>query len=113
MNIRRTLGTLALGAALAVTGCDDIVGAGGDATLIVENKATVSASHIYISDCGNETWGDDWLGPNETIPPGGDRAFEVDAGCYDLRARFLDGTYAQSFEINLEDGDEFTWELVD
>ena len=73
MNIRRMIGTLALGAAFGLTGCDDVVGAGGDATIIVENNASVSVREIYISDCGDDTWGNDELGPNETIAPGNDR----------------------------------------
>lgn len=113
MNIRRTIGTLALGATLALTGCDDLVGAGGDATIIVENNASVSVFFLYISDCGDGTWGDDRLGDNETISPGEDRAFGVDDGCYDLRAEFSDDTFAEDFGIELDEGDEFTWELVD
>lgn len=113
MNIRRTVGILTLGAAFGLTGCDDVVGAGSDATIIVENNASVSVREIYISDCGDDTWGNDELGANETIAPGNDREFGVDAGCYDLRAEFLDDTFAQDFDIDLDDGDEFTWELVD
>ena len=111
MNIRRTIGTLAL--AVALTGCDDVIGAGDDATIIVENHASVSVREIYISDCGDELWGEDQLGANETIAPGRDREFGVDAGCYDLRAVFLDGSSAEDYDIDLDDGDEFTWELVD
>ena len=113
MNIRRTLGTLVLGATLGLTACDDVIGTGDDATIIVENNASVSVREIYISECEDDTWGDDRLGPTETISPGNDRAFGVDAGCYDLRAEFLDDTFAEDFGIDLDDGDEFTWELVD
>ena len=113
MNIGRTLGTLALGASLALTGCDDVIGAGGDATIIVENNASVSVREIYISDCDDDTWGSDELGSTETIAPGADRAFGVDAGCYDLMAVFLDDSEATDFDVQLDDGDHFTWELVD
>ena len=113
MNIRRTIGTLALGVTFALTGCDDVIGAGGDATIIVENNASISVRELYISECDDLEWGQDELGPTETISPGEDRAFDVDAGCYDLQAEFLDDSFAEDFGIELGEGDEFTWELVD
>ena len=113
MNIRRTIGTLALAASFALTGCDDVIGTGGDATIIVENNASISVREINISDCDDLEWGEDELGPTETIAPGEDRAFDVDTGCYDLRAEFLDDSFAEDFNIELDEGDEFTWELVD
>ena len=112
MTIRRSLGAFALlVAAAASSGCDDITGS-DDATIIVQNNASVSASQIFIADCEDETWGADRLG-SETIAPGADREFGVEPGCYDLRATFSDLTFAEDFGIDIDEGEEFTWELVD
>lgn len=113
MKIRRSIGGLALGAALTLTGCDDIAGTFDDATIIVENNASVSVLRFYISECGDGTWGDDELRSNETISPGRVRRFGVREGCHDMRAEFSDASFAQEFDVYLDDGDEFTWELVD
>ena len=113
MTIRRSLRACALAASVfAFTGCDDITGS-DEATIIVENNASVAVFYMYISECSDETWGDDELGASETIEPGEDREFGVDAGCWDLRAEFSDDTFAEDYGIELDEGDEFTWELVD
>ena len=113
MTIRRSIGALVLALSVgAFTGCDDITGS-DDATIIVENNASVSVFELYIAECDDDLWGDDELGTTETISPGEDREFDVDAGCWDLRARFSDDTFAQDFGIEVDEGDEFTWELVD
>ena len=112
MKLRRSIGILALIAAFGLTACDDITGS-DDATIIVENNASVSVFFVFISECSDSDWGDDQLGADETISPGEDREFDVDAGCWDLRAEFSDDTFAEDFGIELDEGDEFTWELVD
>ena len=114
MTLRRSFGVLALAGVLAgVTGCDDIIGANA-ATIIVENNATiVPVWNLYFSPCGNGTWGEDRLDEDETIAPGDSREFGVDVGCYDLRAVFSDASFAEDHGIQLDEGDEFTWELVD
>ena len=114
MAIRRTLGTLALAAAATLfTGCDELTGSEGDATIIVENNASVSVFFLYIAECSDDDWGDDELGANETIAPGAEREFGVDAGCWDLRAEFSDDTFAEDYGVELDEGEEFTWELID
>ncbi|HUF13505.1 MAG TPA: hypothetical protein VMN78_10425 [Longimicrobiales bacterium] len=113
MTIRRTLGALALAVGVAgLTGCDDITGS-DDATIIVQNNATASVEFLFIADCQSGSWGDDRLGSNETIAPGNDREFRVESGCWDLRAEFLDDSFADEFGVGLDDGDEFIWELID
>lgn len=114
MSLRRSIGGLALALSVATfTGCDEITGNGDEATIIVENNTSVSVFYMYISECGDDEWGNDELGSSETISPGEDREFDVEAGCWDLRAEFSDETFAEDFGIDLDEGDEFTWELVD
>ena len=113
MTLRRSLGALAIFViAAATSGCDDITGS-GDATIIVQNNSSASVRELYIAECDAEVWGSDRLGTEETIAPGNDREFGVDAGCWDLRARFLDSSFAEEFGVQVEDGGEFIWELVD
>lgn len=113
MRVRRPLGIVVLAAAALLGGaCDDIIGA-NDATIVVENYASISVREIYIADCGASDWGSDELGPTETIPPGHDREFGVAAGCHDLRAVFLDSSEAVDRNIDLDEGDQFNWELTD
>lgn len=114
MDIRRTLGVLVLALAVAgLTGCTDDITGSDDATIIVQNNATASVAELYIADCGSEVWGTDRLGSNETIAPREDREFGVDDGCWDLRAEFSDDSFAEEFGVQLDDGDEFIWELID
>lgn len=113
MNIRRPVGAFVLAIAVAgLTGCSDITGS-NDATITVENNASVSVWRIYIAECDHSTWGDDRLGSDETIRPGNERRFRIDDGCWDMRAEFTDRTFAQDFGVRLDEGDNFTWELVD
>ena len=112
MTLRRSIGALTLALSVfAFTGCDDLTGA-NDATIVVENNASVTVFYLYISECSDDDWGNDELG-NETIAPGEEEEFDVDAGCWDLRAEFSDETFAEDYGIDLDEGDEFTWELVD
>lgn len=59
---------------------------GRPAMLTLYNDADIKVCYVYISPTTEDTWGDDWLGAEETIAPGGSREFEVPAGTYDLRA---------------------------
>ena len=112
MILRRSLGALGLAVAVAAfTGCDDITGS-DDGTIIVQNNASAAVHELYLADCEDETWGADRLG-SETIAPGNDREFRVDAGCYDLYAEFSDGSFAEDLGVGVDEGEEFTWELID
>lgn len=112
MTSLRSIRALTLALAVgAFTGCDDLTGA-NDATIVVENNASVTVFYLYISECDDNEWGSDELG-NETIAPGEEEEFDVDPGCWDLRAEFSDETFAEDYGIDLDEGDEFTWELVD
>jgi hypothetical protein len=60
----------------------------GSALLRVENQGAVPICYVYISPSTETTWGEDWLGPTETILVGASRDFFVTPGImYDLLLR--------------------------
>ncbi|MGD1996701.1 MAG: hypothetical protein PVH62_08005, partial [Anaerolineae bacterium] len=56
------------------------------ASVVLSNSSGQTICYVNISPSANTTWGDDQLGPTETIPVGGTRTFNVSPGTYDLRA---------------------------
>ena len=62
-----------------------------DAILNIINNSEQSICYVLISPVTSDEWGDDWLGGNETIPPGESRAFDVEAGDYDVGLADCDG----------------------
>ncbi len=56
------------------------------ATLVLENESEATVCYVFISPPEDDSWGEDWLGESEIIEPGNTRAFEVEAGTYDLGA---------------------------
>ena len=83
-----TAAALCLSALAACGGSDGVTAPtpSTDATLSVSNGANVAIQSVFISGCDETTWGEDRLGPTETIAPGASRTFSVPAGCYDIRA---------------------------
>jgi tetratricopeptide (TPR) repeat protein len=65
--------------------------AGGDATLRVINESEETICYVLISPVTSDEWGNDWLGEEETIPPGRFRDFEVASGDYDIALADCDG----------------------
>ncbi len=66
---------------------------------------------MYISPSEEDTWGDDWLGETEAIPPGRSRAFELEPGTYDLLATDCnDETMVETYGLDLSQSG--IWELV-
>jgi len=59
-------------------------GSSGSVTLQLVNQSGVEVCYVYISPTTSDQWGMDWLGETETVMPGGQRAFNVSAGTYDL-----------------------------
>lgn len=59
---------------------------GGGATLVMNNTSGQTICYVNISLTKDTTWGEDRLGPTETIPPSGSRTFEISPDTYDLRA---------------------------
>lgn len=82
-------------------------------TIIVDNNATTSVHFLYLARCTDATWGPDVLGDGATIAPGREHDINVLTGCWDLRAEFSDESFAEEFGIDIVDGEQFTWELID
>ena len=74
-----------------IVGCVLLVVVGGvwngGASIVLTNATPVSICYVYISPSTDNSWGDDQLGANETIAPGGSRTFRVSPGTYDLQAQ--------------------------
>lgn len=91
--IRVCLCGLSCLAITAVTGCTSLV-TGGDlvrageatGTIAVVNETGDVLDTVLISDCGASTYGLDRLPDGVSIPPGGNYAFTVSAGCWDVDA---------------------------
>lgn len=54
-----------------------LLGGDGTAPVLVENDSSVEICYVLISPSSSEEWGEDWLGSNDTIPPGSDYTFRV------------------------------------
>ncbi|MFP4394850.1 MAG: hypothetical protein ACLFTI_06260 [Anaerolineales bacterium] len=57
---------------------------GEDFTLSVVNEMVEDVCYVHISPTNADTWGDDWLGNDDTIGVGESRDFFVEAGSYDV-----------------------------
>jgi hypothetical protein len=93
---------------MSVSGNDGIV---DGLTLTVVNDLTATVCGIYISPTASEYWGDNWLGPNSTMPAGSSRAFTIEPGIWDLNALDCDGhSLSETYEHAIN-GDA-TWSLA-
>ncbi len=65
-------------------------------TVRVVNRLFGPIIYFFARPCGTSDWGSDLLGTDHpvegTIQPGAARDFIVEAGCYDLRADYLETT---------------------
>ncbi|MBN1250059.1 MAG: protein kinase [Anaerolineae bacterium] len=72
-------------------------------TVNVANWSPYEVCYVYISPSDSDSWGEDWLGSDETIPTGEPRAFDVAAGSYDLMVRACDrAILATEWKFNSE-----------
>ncbi len=79
------------------------------ATLTLVNDSGWEVCYIYISPSDSTSWGDDWLGAEETIASGASRTFQVLMGTYDLRAEDCDhDTLAEEYEVDISEALEWT-----
>lgn len=82
----------------------------GSASLTLVNGSEWEVCYVYISPSTSDSWGEDWLGAEESIHPGESRTFYLEAGSYDLRADDCDeNTLAE--EYNQEISGDMTWTL--
>jgi hypothetical protein len=52
--------------------------------------------------------GEDWLGPEETLQPGGTRTFQVPPGTYDLAALDCDQNFlSETYGVVITEGTEW------
>lgn len=67
--------------------------------------------YVHISSQDTKGWGQDRLGPSETIRPGASRVFNIPPGTWDIRVTDSDGdTYTRRAVRVTEEG--HTWEVT-
>ncbi len=83
-----------------------------DTQIVVVNETGETIFRVFYSDCTDPQWGDDRLEDDEVIETGNEREFNVDEGCYDIRADFdlngLDQVTLLNQEIDEGEVLEFT-----
>ena len=114
VNLRIGKWLLVLVAALFFAACSDSNEPDGDTQIRVVNETGGTIFRVFYSDCDDPDWGDDRLDSDEVIEDGDTRGFDVDPGCYDIRADLdATGTLANQrtvFDVQIDDGEihEFT-----
>ena len=58
---------------------------GGSPSIVVRNNSGSTICFVNFSSTSDSSWGGDQLGSSETIGPGLSRAWNVNAGSYDVR----------------------------
>lgn len=64
--------------------------------LLVINDTGQDVCYVYISQTTDPDWGEDWLGSDEILQPGGERTFEVEPGTWDMLATDCSGNEVAS-----------------
>lgn len=89
------------------------------AEILLVNNSSQTICYVYIVPFMADG-GDDWLGPDEVLPAGASRTFELAAGRYDLYARDCaqaDWLFYQGNPIDSQSGIEvvgtYLWEVTD
>lgn len=94
-----------LAAVLFAGACSD----SNDTRLRLVNNTGSTILFVYYSACTDDTWGVDRLGDNETVANGDDRLFDLDAGCWDLRADVSGGGSVTLFDVDIAENETFVW----
>ncbi len=89
------------------------VGRKGASRLLFVNNSSKEVCYFFISPVSNDSWGDDWLGDQESVLPGNSRMFFVDPGTYDLMAGDCDGETTIAEEDNADLSEDVTWTISD
>lgn len=88
------------------------VGGPGLVELVLENRSSAKICYVYISPETNDSWGDDWMGLQESLESGESRVFFLKPGKYDLMAQDCDeATLAEEYAVEITD--DTTWTLRD
>ncbi len=78
------------------TGGSAPAGGSTKATLTLVNDLNDPVCYVLISPTSSDTWGTDWLGPNDVINVGEQRAFTLDAGNWDMMSQDCNGNTLSS-----------------
>ena len=77
------------------------VSSSGAIDVTVVNRSPDEICYVLISSSDDDSWGDDWLGDNDTIMPGDTQVFSMDSGTYDVRVESCDeAAMATAWEIS-------------
>jgi hypothetical protein len=98
--------------ALACAGGDT---GGGTGAVEVVNNSSVEICYLYISPTTSNEWGQDWLGTENTVPPGSSFTVRsVPPGNYDLRADDCTGSEIDTANgVQVSAGQTVTWTFAD
>lgn len=95
-------------AVLSLSGCattdagDDVgatYGPGGSGSLVVTNASSKAIFRVRFSRTDDAAWGEDRLGPLETISVGESRAWTVPAGDYHVKLELDGGQKLETLEV--------------
>src|SRR5574341_316109 len=113
---RRYLILAAVVLLLAALACESSFSVGDtEGSLTVVNDSSLEICYVFISPSDSDSWGDDWLGEDNTIPPGESHDIAgVEPGTYDIMAADCDGNEIDSDTcIEFEAGSNVTWTFTD
>lgn len=80
---------------------DTPVSSSGDIDITIVNRSPDEICYVLMSPSDDDSWGDDWLGEEETIMPGGKKVFSLDSGTYDVRVESCDeAAMATAWEVS-------------
>jgi hypothetical protein len=80
---------------------DPPVSSSGDIDVTIANRSPDEICYVLISLSADDSWGDDWLGDNDTIMPGDTQVFSLDSGTYDVRVESCDeASMATAWEVS-------------
>lgn len=89
-----------------LSGCNSSTSTDSSATeIVVRNRTYSTYTAIYITSCSNSSWGRNRL--YSDMPPGTNREFPVDPGCYDVRGETPD-RYVEFNAIEVTSGATYT-----